>query len=246
HQGLVEWTLLGRAARERLQGEQHMMDHHVVVNHSEVYYSGNSQGGIFGGTFMAISPDVRYGHLGVPGNNYATLLPRSHDFTRFFDMLQSNYASIEDQAVGIAALQLFWDTTDPVSYMRHITAEPFDTASPHYVILTPAKGDHQVPVFTNEIAARSNIGIGLMAHYDYQRSPALIDQTAYPHMGSGVVLYDFGNPWPSPGNHVPEDTGTDPHESPRRAAWEQEQVVHFFRSGGEIIDVCGGDGCRPN
>ncbi len=246
HQGLVEWTLLSRAARERLQGEQHMMDHHVVINRNEVFYSGNSQGGIFGATFMAISPDIRYGHLGVPGNNYATLLHRSHDFTRFFDMLQGNYPSVEDQDVGIAALQLFWDTTDPVSYLRHITAEPFDTASPHYVVLTPAKGDHQVAVFTNEIAARSDIGIALMAHYDYQRTPALITQAAYPRMGSGVVLYDFGNPWPSPGNHVPEDTGTDPHESPRRAAWEQEQVVHFFRSGGEIIDTCGGDGCRPD
>lgn len=246
HQGLVEWTLLGRAARERLDTEQHMTDHHVVVNHAEVFYSGNSQGGIFGGTFVAISPDVRFGHLGVPGNNYATLLHRSHDFTRFFDMLQSNYPNIEDQAVGIAALQLFWDTTDPVSYLRHITAEPFDPASPHYAIFTPAKGDHQVAAFTNEIAARSNIGIALMAHYDYQRTPARIDQAAYPHRGSGVVLYDFGNPWPSPGNHVPEDMGPDPHELPRRAAWEQAQVVHFFRSGGEIIDVCGGDGCRPD
>ena len=246
HQGLVEWVLLGRAARERLQTEQHMMDHHVVVNHDEMFYSGNSQGGIFGGTFMAITPDIRYGNLGVPGNNYATLLHRSHDFVRFFDMLQSNYPDIEQQAIGIAALQLLWDFTDPVSYLGHLSAAPFDPATPHYVILTPAKGDHQVAVITNEVAARSNIGIGLMANYDNQRMPESITPTPYPHVGSGVVLYDFGNPWPSPGNHPPEDTTVpDPHELPRRSLVEQQQIVHFFRNGGEIIDVCGGDGCHP-
>jgi hypothetical protein len=246
HQGLVEWVLLARAARERLASLPDAMTRGVTVNRDEVFYSGNSQGGIFGGTYVAISPDIRYGHLGVPGLNYSMLLHRSKDFERFFMLLQSEYPNVEDQAIGIAALQLLWDFTDPVSYWRHITAEPFDPASPHYVIATPAKGDHQVAVITNEVGARSNLGIELMANYDDERMPALVTQHAYPYRGSGIVLYDFGNPWPSPGNHVPEDTMTDPHELPRRARNAQDQMIHFFRNAGEIIDVCGGDGCHPD
>jgi hypothetical protein len=75
--------------------------------------------------------------------------------------------------------------------------------------------------------------------------PALITQQPYPYTGSGIVLYDFGNAWPSPGNHVTDDTLPDPHELPRRQPNEQDQIVHFFRNSGEIIDVCGGDGCHP-
>ena len=113
------------------------------------------------------------------------------------------------------------------------------------MILSPAKGDHQVSVLTNEVTARTDIGIPLMANYDNQRTPWSCTQAAYPRTGSGVVLWDFGNPWPPLGNVTPTDTGTDPHELPRRSEANQRQMVNFFRTG-TIIDVCGGDGCHPD
>jgi len=45
-----------------------------------VYYDGNSQGGIYGGTVCAVSIDVRRCALGVPGMDYPILLPRSVDY----------------------------------------------------------------------------------------------------------------------------------------------------------------------
>ena len=45
-----------------------------------MFYDGNSQGGIIGGAFMAMSPDVSHGVLGVAGMNYSTLVERSEDF----------------------------------------------------------------------------------------------------------------------------------------------------------------------
>lgn len=48
--------------------------------HDGVYYDGNSQGGIFGGTVCAVSIDVPRCALGVNGMNYSTLLPRSTDY----------------------------------------------------------------------------------------------------------------------------------------------------------------------
>lgn len=45
-----------------------------------VYYDGNSQGGIFGGTVCAVSIDVQRCALGVNGIDYSTLLPRSVDY----------------------------------------------------------------------------------------------------------------------------------------------------------------------
>ena len=73
-----------------------------------------------------------------------------------------------------------------------------------------------------------------------------ITQVAYPHKGSGVVLYDFGNAWPPNGNTPPpEDPHGDPHGKPRKLDAHNQQMVTFFRTGA-IIDVCKMDGCRPD
>lgn len=244
HQGMTEWVLLARAMRERLSDLPIVQSKKIQVNKSELFYSGISQGGIFGGTFMAVTPDMTYGHLGVPGNNYNTLLQRSTDFNQFVPVLSSAYPNPVDQNVALAAIQLLWDSTDPVSHLRHITAEPFPGNKPHYVLLAPARGDYQVAVVTNENTLRSDLGVKVMAHYDAQRKVPLATEQAYPYRGSGVVLYNFGNPWPAPGNLHPQDSFGDPHSKPRRLDAHNQQMVNFFRTG-EIIDVCGGDGCTP-
>ena len=245
HQGMVEWVLLARAVREQLGGLSEVASRNIRINPSELYYSGISQGGIFGGTFMAVSPDVTRGHLGVPGNNYFTLLHRSRDFTGYLEGLRRNYTSTADQAIALAFVQLVWDGTDPVSYLRHIHESPFPGNSAHEVLIAPAKGDFEVAVFTNEITARSGLGVALMQNYDRERTPFGITQAPYPRRGSGVVLYDFGNAWPAPGNIPPAEVGANPHGLPRARDWHQRQMVTFFRTG-EIIDTCGGDGCRPD
>ena len=52
-------------------------------------------------------------------------------------------------------------------------------------------------------------------------------------------------PWPATGNVPPTDPPGDPHGLPRRLDAHNRQMDHFFRTG-EIIDVCGGDGCHPD
>ena len=47
-----------------------------IVKTGEVYYDGNSQGGISGGGLAAVAPDYTRAVLGVPGMNYSVLLPR--------------------------------------------------------------------------------------------------------------------------------------------------------------------------
>jgi hypothetical protein len=245
HQGLIEHLLLARAFREQAATLAPIAENNITIDSEQLYYSGISQGGIFGATLMALSTDITRGHLGVPGNNYSTLLHRSVDFEPFFDQLAANYPDAIDQALALASIQLLWDATDPVSHLRHISADPYPNTPSHAVMLVPAKGDYQVSVNTNEVAARSDIGIALMANYDDERTVWGIEETPYPHTGSGLVLYDFGNPWPADNiNLPPNDEVGDPHELPRRQAWHDRQLVTFFRTG-EIIDVCNGDGCTP-
>ncbi|MCO4763422.1 MAG: hypothetical protein KC502_18035 [Myxococcales bacterium] len=279
HQGLLESLLLGRAMRERFAGLDHVKNAvdkttgktvAIQIDKKRFFYSGISQGGIYGATYMALSTDVVRGHLGVPGQNYSLLLHRSVDFTPFFVVMMAAYTESIDRAILLMSGQTLWDQIDPVSYYRHIKAEPFKGTPSHDVLLASAKGDWQVALLTNEITARSDIGIKLMANYG--KDVSLIKTTAYPHKGSGVVNYDIGNPWAKPGNKPDETTvpgllcgekgqcwgkahcksGStakactlkDPHGRIRYLDHHNAQLIHFFDTG-EIKDVCGGDACTP-
>lgn len=259
HQGMTNWVALARSMIRRFPMLSEVTSRGIVVDTNERFYSGISQGGIFGGTYLAISPDITRGHLGVPGNNYSTLLHRSKNFDSYFATLRMAYSDARDQAVLLALSELLWSQVDPMSYYRHLQAEPFAGLPTHYVLLAPAKGDHQVAVFTNEIPARSDIGIPLMTPYEHAMNPMarLMPEFAatatYPHRGSAVVLWDLGNPWQAPGNRTisAEDQMRfpDPHGRLRSLhEWHTRQMIHFFRGrpmgeAPEVIDVCNGQAC---
>lgn len=242
-QGAVNHVLLTRGMKTGFASIPEVAASGLVIDPDAIYYNGHSQGGIYGATHMALSLDIPRGHLGVPGNNYSTLLQRSTDFVPFFIVLRFVYADARQQQVLLGAIQGLWDRTDPVSHYRHISVDPYPGTPSHDVLLASATADWQVSLLTNEVAARSDVGVALMPGYG--KEVPLVDPTPYPHTGSGLVNYDFGNPWPPPGNLPPYDDVGDPHGSPRKLAWHNEQMFHFFRTG-EIKDVCGGDGCKPD
>ena len=243
HQGLVEHLLLVRAVRERLSDLPELSDYDVKVDPEAMFYSGISMGGIYGGTVMAISQDMVRGHLGVPGNNFGLIVRRSYNFHEFYSMLHIAYPDFFDKALIMGIVQSLWDQVDSVSHYRHIKESPHPNTPSHEVLLASATGDRAVALITNEIAVRSNLGIALMP--EYGKEVSLVEPTPYPHKGSGLVNYSFGNPWPPPGPVPPDDEIGDPHGLPRVLPEHNEQMLHFFRTG-EIIDTCGGDGCTPN
>jgi hypothetical protein len=242
-QAVLNHAFLVRAMKKGFDKVPEVAATGLVIDPDAVFYNGISQGGIFGATHMAMSLDVERGHLGVPGNNYSTLLQRSSNFGIFFVALSSVYQDPRDLSVLLSTIQNLWDSVDPVSHYRHLRAEPFPGTPAHDVLLASATGDYQVALVTNEIVARSGLGVELLT--DYGKDVPLVTPVAYPHVGSGLVNYSFGNPWPAPGNVPPNDDFGDPHGKPRKLAWHDEQMVHFYRTG-EILDVCGGDGCTPD
>ena len=248
-QGLLNHVLLARSMRERLPTLPEISARGIVLDPTRLYYTGISQGGIFGASVVALSPDIQRGHLGVPGNNYSFMLTRSRNFAPFFYGVALAYPERWKQLALVATIDLIWEGADSVSYMRHLHDSPFPGQGPNSVLLAPAKGDVQVAVASNEWVARSGIGIPVMLPYDTERaSPSGTETATYPRTGSGIVLYDFGNPWPAPSQNAPPTSeAEDPHESPRRAANHNRQLAHFLETG-EIIDVCSDDGvpgCTP-
>jgi pimeloyl-ACP methyl ester carboxylesterase len=244
-QGMVQTHVLARTAKTRLPGLLRELDADINIDTDRVHWFGGSQGGIFGTTVLATSPDMRRGILAVPGVNYSTMLQRSINFEVYFEQLRNNYGAGATTAVMIAMAQLRWDFTDPISYWRRLVELGNADTNPSAALLLVSKADKQVAVVTNEIVARTYPEVAVMAPYDTERTPYGITQTPYPHTGSGMILFDFGNPWPTGrANLPPSDPLPDPH--PRIAeVTEAAELLRQFLDTGVIIDVCGGDGCTP-
>jgi len=164
-QGFLNFMFIGRA----LINEQGFCSNaafrvgdQCVIDRRELFYDGNSQGGIMGGSLVALSPDIRAGVLGVPGMNYSTLLQRSVDFDTYAAFFYTAYPASLDQAFTLALIQMIWDRSEMNGYAQHLRADdPLPNTPRKRVLLHPAFGDHQVSMTTAEVAART---IGAKVH----------------------------------------------------------------------------------
>lgn len=133
---------------------------------SEIYYYGNSQGGILPGPVVAVSKDINRGVFGVPGMNYSTLLRRSTDFVLYSIPLYLSYQDELDRVMVFGLVQMIWDRSENNAYAAYLTR---NNAAIHgglpgnanldgqdnYVLLHPAFSDHQVSYWTADVMART-------------------------------------------------------------------------------------------
>jgi hypothetical protein len=136
-----------------------------VLNTGELYYDGNSQGGIEGGLTTAVSPDIRRAVLGVTGEDYGNdLVQRSTDFGSptqggtFSWLLWGDYATNNNSAIYTETLDLMdqlWDRADPVGYVEGLGAHPLPDTPSHAMLMQIAYGDHQVSMYSGAAEARS-------------------------------------------------------------------------------------------
>ncbi len=213
-----------------------------AIDTTQAYYRGSSQGGIFGGTYMALSTDVTRGVLDVPGAPYNLLLDRSVDFSPFRTVLELSYPKSRDAQIVLGLVQMLWDRVEPNGYLPYIREDMLPGTPAHEVLLHVAIGDHQVHPLGAHYMART-IGAPLVAPATRDLF-GLAEQTA-PFEGSAMVEIDFGDAVdPVPDGNVPtESDREDPHGWPRSLPWQIEQSDVFLHTG-EITHTCAG-ACDP-
>jgi hypothetical protein len=231
-----------------------------VIESSNLYYDGNSQGGIEGGMVTALSPDVRRAVLGVTGIDYANLLvQRSTDFAPFGAILYPAYPDDSVHPLVLDLMQQLWDRGEPDGYAQQMTTHPLPGTPSHQVLMQIAYGDHQVSMYSAAVEARA---VGAAAY-----QPALDLNTnrsrdrnllyglptikAFPFAGSAIEIWDSGPGHTQPPpltNTAPADTpaNQDPHEDPRNTPSAQAQVSDFLQANGTVTNVCGGTPCHSS
>ena len=209
-----------------------------IIDTSAGFYTGDSQGGIFGAVYMSLSTDVTRGILGVPGQPYNLLLNRSVDFDPYLLLLRMAFEDGIPIQLAQTLMQQLWDRAEPGSYSRHIREDLFPGTPAHEVILQPAIGDHQVTTLGAHVMARA---IGAVLIEPAFRNVYGLPTMPPPYTGSAIVEFDFG--LPEPLENVPNREGDDPHGDVRRNPRALAQSLHFFETG-EVIHTCDGP-CDP-
>lgn len=251
-QGILNTLFLGRlmihedglGSHEAFQGS----DGVSVIDPSELFYDGNSQGGIMGGAATAVATDWTRAVLGVTGMNYSILLQRSVDFDTYNAIYEPAYPDEMERSLLLVVAQMLWDRAEANGYAHHLTDDPLPGTPAHEVLMHVALGDHQVAQATAAIEART---MGARIHRPAVTEGRLPDVTPFwgldpipsdPYRGSALIIWDSGSPAP-PIENVPPREGQDPHEHPRADAQARIQKSEFLRTDGAVVNVCGDAPC---
>ncbi len=273
-QGFVNFIYLGRmlkdtAAQGGLAGDAAFkFGGTSVIDPGDLYYYGNSQGGIAGGALTAVEPDLTRTVLYVPGMNYSLLLTRSTDFDDYSAVLYPSYPNERVRPLLLSMIQMEWDRGEPDGYAQHMTTDPLPGTPPHKVLIEMAYGDHQVANVATQVEART-IGAPLrQPALDLNRLPSGFDEPFYAQNtlgalpgpaedGSGMFIWDIGpkrddgsggtlGTDPPPINNTsPNNTfGVDPHDTViRQTPAVRTQIADFLKVNGKITDPCGPKPC---
>jgi predicted acyl esterase len=266
-QGFLNFMFMGRAMihPDGLSTLEAFQDDEgePLIHTDTLAYDGNSQGGILGGSLVALSPDIENGVLGVPGANYSTLLNRSVDWEGaiYGDLYYLAYEDPVERQLGYAMLQMLWDRGESNGYAHATTDTPLPNTPTHRVLLHPAFADYQVANIAAEVQART-YGARLLQtslleerHWSDDMTFGfelfdVVDGQVQDHAGSALVYFDSGNSLHPSVNLPPEkiDAEGDPHGDPRQDARGSTQRATFLNTGIVTDTADGGpywtDRCR--
>jgi hypothetical protein len=220
-----------------------------VIDRSDLFFVGGSQGGILGGATSAVATDWTRAFLAVPGLNYSLLLNRSNQFDPFAPLLAEAYPDFVDRTVALGVIQMLWDRGENNAYAHHLTRDPYPGTPRKKILLFEAFGDFQVANVSTEVLART---IGAKV-----RQPALAPGRSsavepfwdieavpeFPFDGSALVVWDYGTPAP-PVENLPPRQGSDPHGFITTTIPAVLMASDFLRTDGAVTDPCGGQPCR--
>ncbi len=222
-----------------------------VIDTTRAYYRGDSQGGILGITFMALTHECLRGYLGEPGMPYSFLVMRSTDFGQFLGVLLGNY-NIGNSAMNVqivlGLMQMFWDRLEGDGFAPYITSNTISVDTPaHHIFMAAGLGDHQVTPLGAHILARA---VGAM-----QLTPGVESEPIYgipgmngPFSGNAYQEFDFGILTDSADTVPQTDTAPtgpdDPHDWVRNTEASDLETDTFLKTG-VAVDGCGSDAGIP-
>ena len=248
-QGFLVRSAIVRTFRESMYADEVMNNFDgtsVVPAGLDVTFYGNSQGGILGGGFLASSPVIERGVLGVPGTPFGMLVGRSSAFNTYLLAFRLSFFGFRDIRMAIVLVQQLWDSGESAGW-TDVLANPDD---PMYTeaglggktaLLQAGLGDSLVSPLAAEILARSINATGV----EPLTRPVFGLEHAAPPLNStsALAVWEFNGVDPefdlTHGNTAPPAEDNDVHICVRTANTAQEQVAAFLLTG-QVRHFCDG------
>jgi hypothetical protein len=208
---------------------------------ANIYFYGLSQGGILGGSYVALSPLVERAVFGVGGGGFSFLMFRARPWVVFIGLMQINFPDALDQQKMVMLMQSGLDRIDPLSFAPALLSETFEGGPrARKLLMQIGMGDTAVPNLAAHLHARS---LGIPSLDPAPRTIPLIASANAP-LDAALVEFDFGID-PLPGAEaLPPSSDNEVHDGVRQLGAAKEQLGRFFRPGGVIEQTCDG-ACDP-
>jgi hypothetical protein len=207
-----------------------------LIDPARVYFTGGSQGGIFGATVMRLGPDTDRGVVMVNGAAFPFMIERSIDFAPFLPLFEAAYPDRTERALALAVLQGPWDATDPATWLR----APADWPWPRRLLSISVKNDAQVPNLATDLVTRTARlpVLSGTARVPWGTSPAAASPS------DGALVVDMGDR-PVPEGIIAPTVNDRGHSRVLGAASAQGAIDRFLRPDGAIDVRCDGV-CDPD
>ncbi|AKF06279.1 hypothetical protein [Sandaracinus amylolyticus] len=225
-----------------------------AIDREELYYYGNSQGGIFGLSLAGIAVDVDRFVVGVGGMTYSIMIPRSSNWVTYGSIMELGYRDPLQRSMLMVMAQSLFDLAEPATYAPHVLSDPLPCADDvcasgatplKHVLSQIGRDDAQVPNVAAHIAARTmGIGYASPAPYEPWNMEALTADMGASLGTDAMVVFDIPEVpvlplgTRNPGGDNPAHSGV--RESPAAV----EQIDLFLRPDGTVVQTCDGV-CDP-
>jgi hypothetical protein len=243
HQGFVNALAFGRAAKTSLLTDGAFNVGGVTTWAPEdVYFYGISQGHILGGTYLALSSDIKRAILSVGGASFVLMMSRAQPFERFLTFIRFRNSDPIDVAQFIAMSATTLERIDPITYAPYVLGGEVDRR----VLMYSGNGDSSVPNVATHFHARA-LGLKLL-------TPTFREIEGLDTYGLGdteadisaLLDVDFGiDTAPESISRIP-DEATCVHGAVRALDIVQAQISRFLRTDGAVIFPCGAEACASS
>jgi hypothetical protein len=215
----------------------------ILQANPDMYYTGNSCGGILGTVYMAASTDVQRAVIGVGGGPFSLLLPRSKDFELLFTDLKLRYAEPLARSFLFAWLQQLWIRADPAGYAGYVTKNTLPNTKKHTLVFQSGLGDAQVSVLgvyflarsTDAVMFKSNVVFADTTLYGFD----FVADDVTVNNASTAVTWQWSDVPEDPLHNFPANEEYDTHDNPRKDTNAQDMMYHFFNTG-NTVNTCEG------
>jgi hypothetical protein len=236
-QGMVDFMTLTKLAKGKLAREV-LVDNadKSIVDTTQMYYYGISQGAILGSTLFAYDPTLTRGVLSVGAANWAVMFERSNNWSVYSLPLKGAYGGVMNSVILQQVVEMGFELVDGGTIAPAIRAGGLPGAAPNkQYLMQMSMGDCAVPNLASEYQARS-LGFSLLG--PTVKMPYGFTPTTDPLSSGFVIMNESPEPLP-PATNETFNYDNPAHESLRRRQAAVDQIMHFTKTG-EITNYCTG------